>query len=471
MSFFNTIFSGFIALGGNMNVKGNFTIRSGVNNRLDVTSTNNYQLNVAGNWANNNSVTASSFNQQNGTVIFNGGAAQTLALDIATNNETFYNLQINNTSTGLSLNAPVTISNNMNLISGNIISSSTNILLLNNAVTATGASNTSFVAGPLCKTGNQAFIFPTGKNAVYAPIAISAPSVNTNQFTAEYFEIDPDPLYSTSLKDATLDHLSRCEYWELDRTTGTSNVFVTLSWDTLRSCGLSNLSTLHVARWNGSLWNDLGNGGTTGTTVDGTIISSAVVTSFGPFTLASTTTANPLPIELISFTNQCNNQNIILNWRTATEINNDYFTIENSADGINWQAIGKVNGAGNSSLTLSYQFTYQWEKSNLSYFRLKQTDFNGNYTYSSIISSKDCEANCPTLNIYPNPASGIFNLEFNGDKNLVQSIAVDNVLGEEIYQVAGFQSTIDLSDNLEGIYFVRLFYNAIMLSKKIMLEK
>jgi len=431
MSFFNTIFSGFISLGGNMNVNGNFTIRSGVNNRLDVTSANNYQLNVAGNWTNNNSATASSFNQQSGTVVFNGGAAQTLALDIATNNETFYNLQINNSSGGLTLSAPVIISNNINFISGDIISSAANILLLTNAVTATGASNGSFVAGPVCKTGNQAFIFPTGKNAVYAPIAISAPSVNTNQFTAEYFEADPDPLYSTSLKDATLDHLSRCEYWELDRTTGTSNVSVTLSWDTLRSCGLSNLNTLHVARWNGSLWNDLGNGGTTGTTVDGTIISSAVVTLFGPFTLASTTTANPLPIELINFTGIPVDNIVNLFWTTSVEINNDYFTIEKSNDGITFTKLIDVKGADNTNTYKNYTATDRQPYSGISYYRLKQTDYNNNSKYFNVVSVNYNVLQ--TITIYPNPLEGTacLHVEISGYQNQEVVIVLKDMQGRE----------------------------------------
>lgn len=472
MPFFNAIFSGFITLGGNMDVNGNFTIRNGVNNRLDVNATNNYQLNVAGNWTNNNSATSSSFNQQNGKVVFDGGSAQTLSLDIATNTEVFYNIEMNNSSTGLTLNAPVTVSQNINFITGNVISSATNILLLNNAVTTTGASNNSFVAGPICKTGNQAFIFPTGKNSVYAPIAISTPTVNTNQFTAEYFEMDPDVLYNTSLKEGALDHISRCEYWELDRTTGTSNVTVTLSWDTLRSCGVNNLTDLKVARWSGTQWKNNSNGGTTGTAINGTVASLAVASAFGPFTLASTTTTNPLPIELLFFNGACTNANVVLAWCTVAETNNNYFTIERSVDGIVWEVIGTVKGAGTSYAQNNYLFTDKQFITDIMYYKLRQTDFNGNTICFDAVAVEPCdEKTSEDLVLYPNPTHGTFNLLFAGDNSEVKSIEVFNTAGEKVYHSDNNLFVIDLSGNVDGLYFVHFNLITKSVIQKIMLRK
>lgn len=471
MAFYNVSFTGFISLGGNMDVNGNFDITSGVNNRLDVTS-NNYQINLAGNWTNNNSVTALSFNQQNGRVIFDGGNAQALTLASSAHSETFYNLEMNNSSIGLTLNAPVTVSNQVNFIAGNIVSSASNILLLNNAVTATGASNSSFVSGPVRKTGNQAFTFPVGKNAVYAPIAINAPSVNTDQFTAEYFKTDPDPFYSVVSKDVSLDHVSRCEYWILNRTAGTSNVKVTLSWDT-RSCGITNLSELAIARWDGSQWRDHGNGGTTGSTSTGTIITLAAVAAFSPFTLASTTSANVLPIELISFTGKCDNSKVILKWSSATEINNDYFTLESSEDAINWESIGSLPGAGNSLVIRHYSLAIAQPYETLAYYRLKQTDFNGTVEYSDIIAIDKCQNDLPENNlvIYPNPSTGVINLIHNGDKNQLVSIRIYNAEDKEIYASPVYQSSIDITNMPDGIYFVHFTIDSESIIKKIVVMR
>jgi hypothetical protein len=470
MAFFNVIFSGLISLGGNMDVNGDFTIRSGLTNKLDVTAANNYQLNIAGNWSNYNSITPTSFNQQSGKVIFDGASAQSLMLSANTDIETFYKLEMNNTNTGLTLNAPVTISNNLNFILGNIISSITNSLLLNNNVTSTGANNTSFVSGPISKTGNQAFIFPVGKNSVYAPIAISAPSLNTDRFTTEYFQLDPNPTYNVSLKDPSLNHISRCEYWILDRVLGTSNVTVTLSWDA-RSCGVTNLSDLRVARWDGLQWKDHGNGGTIGNLVSGTINSFTTVTAFSPFTLSSNTINNPLPLELITFKGQCENQNIVLKWRTATETNNNYFTIENSSDGIIWDIIGETKGAGNSSVFCDYTYITNKNTFGISYFRLKQTDFNGNYKYNPIISVENCAEIYSSLVIYPNPAKGVFNLTFGGNEPSVTSIEVSNSVGEIVYKSDSFKSVIDLSNNVDGIYLIQLKLYSEVVTKKLYLKK
>jgi len=470
MAFYNVIFSDFISLGGNLDVNSNFTIRNGVNNRLDVTAANNYQINIAGNWANYNSITPTSFNQQSGKVVFDGGSAQSLTLSANTDTETFYKLEMTNTNTGLTLNAPVTISNNLNFISGNIISSTTNSLLLNNNVTSTGANNTSFVSGPISKRGNQAFVFPVGKNTVYAPIAVTAPAINTDRFTAEYFQTDPNPSYNVTLKDPSLNHISRCEYWILDRTIGTSNVTVNLSWDA-RSCGVTNLSELRIARWNGSQWKDHGNGGTVGTAVAGTINSFTTVTAFSPFTLSSNTINNPLPLELFDFTGACENQNVVLKWTTATETNNNYFTIENSLDGIVWEILSETKGAGNSSIFCDYSYIAKKNTFGISYYRLKQTDFNGNYKHSPIISVENCyEINSP-LFVYPNPTNGVLNLTFSGNETSVTSIEVFNSIGEIVYKSDGFKSVINLSNNVDGIYFVKFKLNTETITKKLHLKK
>ncbi len=467
MTFNNVVVSGLITLGGNLDVNGDFTIRSGTGNRLDVSATNNYQINVAGNWTNNNSATLTSFNQQNGKVVFDGSSNQTIALDIATNVETFYNLEINNTGSGVILSAPLTVASNINFIDGTVASSASNILLLGNLSTSTGASNNSFVSGPVCKTGNQAFVFPIGKNSVYAPLAISAPTLNTNQFIAEYFQVTPNTLYSISSKDVSLDHISTCEYWMLNRTNGTSNVTVNLSWDT-RSCGVSNLTDLRVTQWNGSQWKDIGNGGTTGTTTLGTIVSNSSVGSFGAFTLASNSNINALPIELVYFKGACNQDSVLLTWGTASESNNDYFTLERSSDAVIWESTHVIKGADNSTSFLHYSFSDAEVSNKISYYRLKETDYNGNYKYLDVIDVEPCiilEKN-KVYKIYPNPSEGIIHFLFEDDMNSFESIEIFNLYGNSVYYTTNFIDKLDFSGYTEGIYFV-----CVKLNEKSSIEK
>lgn len=98
------------------------------------------------------------------------------------------------------------------------------------------------------------------------------------------------------------------------------------------------------------------------------------------------TCAAMLPIELITFNGEKQGSNNELNWVTATEINNDYFTVENSIDGINFTNIGVINGAGNSILQKDYHLHDYNVKNEINYYRLKQTDFDGKQTYSDLIS-------------------------------------------------------------------------------------
>ena len=245
-----------------------------------------------------------------------------------------------------------------------------------------------------------------------------------------------------------------------------------MSWDA-RSCGITNLSELAIARWDGSQWRDHGNGGTTGLTSTGTIITSAAVTAFSPFTLASTTSSNPLPIELISFTGECNNQKVVLKWSTATEINNDYFTLERSVDAINWEITGSLQGSGNSSVILHYSFAVAQPNKELAYYRLKQTDFSGEFKYSQMITIDKCQNDLPgsDLVIYPNPSTGFINLIYNGYKTQLVSIRIYNGMGEKIYDSAVYQSRIDMTNMSDGIYFIDFTSDSKSTIKKIVVMR
>ncbi|MCB0791503.1 MAG: T9SS type A sorting domain-containing protein [Flavobacteriales bacterium] len=99
---------------------------------------------------------------------------------------------------------------------------------------------------------------------------------------------------------------------------------------------------------------------------------------------------SPLPIELVDLKGQCEGDRVVIHWTTASEENNDIFTIEKSSDGVEWYAIGSVDGAGNSQVTLEYSFV-DMQPSGLAYYRLRQTDFDGTTTTSDLIAA-GCEA-------------------------------------------------------------------------------
>jgi hypothetical protein len=120
----------------------------------------------------------------------------------------------------------------------------------------------------------------------------------------------------------------------------------------------------------------------------------------GPLTITQFT---PLPIELISFTANAVNDAVQLNWTTASEKNNNYFTIQRTADAIVFEDIDKLNGAGNSSSILNYSYTDYSPLEGKSYYRLKQTDYDGKYSYSPLIPLVFENKTEFSFDFYPNP--------------------------------------------------------------------
>jgi hypothetical protein len=182
---------------------------------------------------------------------------------------------VNKPSGNVELSGTLVIGNYLNLTKGIVRVKAGGLVKVNSLASATGTSNLSYVDGPVEKAGNQAFTFPVGRNGVYRPISITAPSSSSHRFKAEYFESNSDWAYGHSSKDGSIGDISEVEYWILDRTNGTSNVTVTLSWDTVVSCEVDTLADLLVAVWDGSTWKDRGNGGTTGTQAAGTVKTSS----------------------------------------------------------------------------------------------------------------------------------------------------------------------------------------------------
>jgi len=163
-----------------------------------------------------------------------------------------------------------------------------NMIQFENGATCINASSASFVDGFVSKTGNAAFTFPIGNGSFYRPASISAPASVTDCFAARYLYTNPDNAgYSRTKKVANLARISDKEYWVVNRTNGTTNGQLTLSWDVSKTSAPipDNLTKLVIARWDGNKWVNEGNIATVGNGNAGTI--TANVTGYGIFTLAN----------------------------------------------------------------------------------------------------------------------------------------------------------------------------------------
>ncbi len=364
-----------------------------------------------------------------------------------------FNFSIAKSGNNVTLSRPITIDNNLNLVNGNLLTTATNVVTLIDNATATGANNSSFVSGPVRKIGDEGFVFPVGKNNDYQSIAIGTAIATTDVFTAEYFYTDPAFVYGAAL-GVGLDHISKCEYWNLVQSVGASNRTVTLAFD-VNSCGVNLLADLRVARYNGVLWNDQGNGGTTGTATAGTIISNSTAQPYGPFTLASATSFNPLPVELIFVDARFTKQNhVLVSWATMTEILNDYFIVERSKDGLAFEQIGLISGHGSTSIRHDYEFTDIKPIDGLSYYRLAQVDFDGTTKYTAMIPVRKVKSS--QVLVYPNPASDYVSIilpdSFEGQ------LSIHDMQGRKIVDVLLDHSSrfmIDREIVSSGLYFLQ----------------
>lgn len=180
-----------------------------------------------------------------------------------------------------------------------------------------------------------------------------------------------------------------------------------------------------------------------------------------------------LPIELTSFTASCENRQASIQWSTASERNNNFFSVERSIGGNNWQTVGTVKGAGSSTMPHQYRFTDNLPSLAADYFyRLKQTDIDNHSTYGHIAILKNCRvAHAESLSVFPNPSSGKFNLLLSTDPAQVISTEIFDDKGGRVYQSGTFRASLDLTGIAAGIYLVRIATRSTIITGKLVVKK
>lgn len=182
----------------------------------------------------------------------------------------------------------------------------------------------------------------------------------------------------------------------------------------------------------------------------------------------------PLPIALTSFTAECSGNYSLVQWNSATEINNEQYTLSRSADGVNFTTVEIVHGAGTSSTTHNYSVTDYNPLPGTSYYRLSQTDYNGNTTILNIITFKECGNSSNTVNAYN--SDGVINLNITSEINDNYSVTLLTVLGQpilsETHSVSMGDNTIKLYPNVsDGIYILNVKGEKVNYNKKLYIGK
>jgi hypothetical protein len=432
--------------------------------------------------------TAITMGSGNGIATFSGSGGQTISVTAGTPAPIFTRLVINNSGSGVTLsNTNIDVLTSATFTTGLLNTSSTTLLvMLNGSTTASGSAlSTSYVNGPMqyqkSIAGSSTLNFPIGTSVDCRPFVLTVDHTNGTlyTYTATLYDADAQSLNFTL--PPTVDHVSAVHYRVINRADGTGTnqptagltgnqqiqlFFGTDDW-------VSNGGTLTVCKnvyTAPTNWVDIGGTGgpaySGGADLSGSITSTSAptaFTSFSTFTLGDKSGGmNVLPIGLLNFTATPDNTQVNLQWTTATESNNSYFTVERSQDGNTFDSITRVETqapGGNSSSPLNYSTVDYHPYMGLSYYRLKQTDLNGNSTYSTIAPVNFAVKQ--NFMIYPNPSKGnIYITGINSNMTSVEAQWFDmsgKLLVQALTPVQG--GAANLNVNLSnGIYLLKLTF-------------
>lgn len=447
-----------------LNMSGNVSIEAGTFDIGTATA-----INVGGNWTNN-----ATFTPGSGTVTFNGTGAQVFG---GTTPTTFKHLTLNKASGGASLSQRITVEGDLILTSGILTTTSGNFLTLTETATSTEGSATSHVSGPMKKIGNTDFVFPIGKAGKWRRAKVSELETITTEITAEYFA---NAYANINSKSDPLVEISPVEYWDIDRQVTSDPVKIKLYWESADESSINNCDFLTIAHWKSTKWEQEPATATMGSDCSGTgggsIETDGTVTTFSPFTFGGTG-GGTLPITLLLFDAVSQGSIVKTTWATALEINNNYFTVERSADGKEFYEVGMVDGAGNSTTTLYYSFDDEKPLDGTSYYRLKQTDYDGAFSYSNIVTVRRNTVES-AVNIYPNPASSLVNI---AASNVSDDIAVSiyDRFGKQVYTsvypVSGKRVSSNIQLNVKdalaaGVYFMQVTTGESSFNEKLIIQ-
>ncbi|MDJ1469514.1 T9SS type A sorting domain-containing protein [Xanthocytophaga flava] len=511
----------------NARVRENLTIgganaisASGVTNLVDM-SGSNYKIYLGGNWYHH---PANNFNARAGEVELEGTSTQTITTRSAQNyaseagTQDFYNLTVNNTTVipgiAVMLGSNVGVSRQMKFLQGLVRSNdlsnnvgkldqspSSQLLIIRDNASVINTSDISFVIGAVRKVGrisSGTFYFPigyvAGTNSYYRPSGISSgtPLNSLASFISQFYYKNPNsegfnPV-AVELGDpnGSIRNASAKEFWMINRENLTDKVYVTLTWRNPESGGVgtngdpNNYLGLRVAHWNTTIskWQNMGATGFTNhptlstvsdtsgalTSVYNTVHAAGPVESFSPFTLATQIDYNPLPVTLLDFTGKAVEQQVNLNWQTASELNTSYFVVEKSQNGKTFEEVTQVTATGNSSGLQTYQSIDYKPYTGVSYYRLKMVDQDGSYTYSKVIKVNfGVSGALGEITLFPNPGNGDV-IYFTVNNTDVKIASIHDMLGRMI----GYQTSWNAEGTLKVTFSERLAagtYVAILVAK------
>lgn len=381
-----------------------------------------------------------------------------------TGSEAFNRLTVNKSSGDLSIidggNA-VEVDGILTLTSQNIQTDGSNTLTLTSSASIVGGSSASYVEGPLTKNGIAAsanFTFPIGNSSRFGYARIENVGTGGQNWTAEYFSSNANSGQTiditTNAGYGAMVEISTLNSWTITPS-GSNSANVELG--VIAGMGVHVIEDVRIAIYNGptaSEWVNLG-GSPAGDESSGSITSqTASDFSSSTFSFGGITTV-ALPVELVRFTADLIDNQVELNWTTSSELNNEYFEVQRSTNGENYDTIGEIDGSGTTNEFVNYQFIDSHPYYGLSYYRLVQVDYDGTRNvHAPVTVNNEGYKSGIEVSVFPNPTnSNNVNLRFaSGDENTILQISIYDLSGNLIYleETAPTLGISDIHLNIRG---------------------
>lgn len=440
------------------NYKGTFTVNSGgvldfstfTINAQGTSSSAVFNLNAGGKVITSNATGMSgSLSTTNMTSTLDGGAdfefrgaaTGTFTTTSGGGNDV-RNLIINNTSGQVTMNKNINANGALTLTNG-YVTPGANTLLVGPSGTSTTA-NGSYVNGELRKQYNASGVFTfyvgkvsTGLRQIKLDVSTGT---NNTVFAAEYLRASGSTVTNGTVVGSGISRVSQCEYWTLNRTSGNRGGKVTLMWDATSNCGtapyVTSLSTLRVARHDGTSWTNAGsvNGADLGSSLTSGFITSDVVTNFSPFALATSNAAeNPLPVLFADVKAYSKNNGVQVEWSNLTEREILNYEVERSANGIDFYAVNQQLPRSNRDDKASYTFFDASPVNGANYYRVRVQEQSGKVIYSKILRV-EMGSTKYSFSLYPNPVTGKqLTVSLNGVKQGKYNVQIIDAAGQRIF--------------------------------------
>lgn len=384
-----------------------------------------------------------------GVLGFKGSASQDVTGDgvIEVNNWLVNKTGGNVNFTGLTY--PPTVIENINLTSRNIVLNDEDLKLEKNC-TVTNASNSSFVqtnsTGTVFRETTSTYPFPIGFST-YNPITV------TGSGALDYFHARvEDVVYADGTSGAPFTTNVVDRTWLVtEEAAGGNTMNLTVTWYSSDELSGFTRSGCYVSHHDGTQWNPTTSGAASGSGSGPFTRTRTGQTSFSPFAVGSN---GALPVELIDFTAIPRDRQVDLAWKTATEQDNAYFEVERSLDGLQFEVLGKIAGAGNSTSIQQYQFVDAAPVAGDNFYRLRQVDFDGGEAYSPVVNVNIKGA--ASIQLAPVPVADILRVTLLDDVVESGTWFIYDAMGKRIRSGVIDENQriieLDLGDLIQGVY-------------------